>query len=241
MDNAQNQYMSPYLNIPKPGAIHGKMAAILKDMDAIGKDSENKQQGFKYRGIDDVYNVINPILAKHAVFMTAQVVGKTREERPSKNGGVLAFTSLHMRYRFYAEDGSFVETEAEGEGMDSGDKSSNKAMAIAHKYAILQAFCVPTKDLVDPDSETHERAHTSAPEGVTRIPTADRKAKAKKWGEDQLALIPTLSAKEFPEWQHKWAAAVAATRDVNEALHRRLTDAVLKRQLELSQIATAAE
>src|ERR1051326_3500664 len=146
--------------------IHGKMAAILADMDAIGKNARNTQQNFNYRGIDDVYNAINPILAKHGVFMTAQVLSKTREERASKTGGVLAFTSLHMRYRFYAADGSFVETEAEGEGMDSGDKSSNKAMAVAHKYALLQAFCIPTKDLADPDAETHEVAPQVRPEEI---------------------------------------------------------------------------
>src|SRR5690606_6278200 len=57
---------------------------------------------------------------------------------------------------FHATDGSSVSTEVEGEGMDSGDKSSNKAMAVAHKYAILQAFCIPTEDMPDPDAEVHQ-------------------------------------------------------------------------------------
>lgn len=211
-------------------AIHGKMALILKDLDAIGKNSKNESQGFKYRGIDDVYNAINPILAKHAVFMTAQIMNKDRQERTNAKGTVLAFTSLRMRYRFYTDDGSFVETEAEGEGMDSGDKSSNKAMAIAHKYALLQAFCIPTKELDDPDAHSHE----IAPEGGQRPQQPSRLTAAKKWGDDQLALIPTLSEKEFPAWHKKNANNIAATRDVNEALHKRLSEAVLKRSLELS-------
>ena len=40
--------------------------------------------------------------------------------------------------------------------MDSGDKSSNKAMAAAMKYAICQILCIPTKDIEDPDNSTPE-------------------------------------------------------------------------------------
>lgn len=150
--------IKPETATPITGGIHVRMVEILRDLDAIGKNAKNVQQGFNYRGIDDVYNAINPLLAKHGVFMTAEVIGKTREERTNAKGTVLAFTCLKMRYWFRADDGSCVATEAEGEGMDSGDKSSNKAMAVAHKYALLQAFCVPTKDLEDPDKESHEVA-----------------------------------------------------------------------------------
>lgn len=138
--------------------IYGLMAIVMQELEAIGKDKKNEAQGFKYRGIDDIYNALHPILARNQIFMTAEVVSKTREERTNAKGTVLAFTCLRMRYRFFAPDGSHVVTEAEGEGMDSGDKSSNKAMAVAHKYALLQAFCIPTQDLDDPDAHVHEVA-----------------------------------------------------------------------------------
>ncbi len=137
------------------GTIFECMGAIMRDMVSIGKDSTNQQQGFKYRSIDAVYNALNPLLAKHGVFTTPEVLGKDRSERVNSKGTVLAFTSLRMRYTFYAPDGSFVSCVVEGEGMDSGDKSSNKAMAIAHKYALLQTFCIPTEEQKDPDAEVH--------------------------------------------------------------------------------------
>lgn len=142
-------------NHPK---IYGQMAKIMAEITAIAKDKKNEQQGFKYRGIDDVYNTINPLLAKHGVFMTSRVIDKVRDERTNAKGTVLAFTCLRIEYTFWADDGSSVSTEVEGEGMDSGDKSSNKAMAVGHKYALLQAFCIPTQDLDDPDAEVHEAA-----------------------------------------------------------------------------------
>lgn len=136
--------------------IYAAMCAVMKDMVAIGKDSTNQQQGFKFRSIDAVYNALNPLLAKHGVFTTPEVLEKTREERTNAKGTVIAFTCLRMRYTFWASDGSSVSCVVEGEGMDSGDKSANKAMAIAHKYALLQTFCIPTEEQKDPDAEVHE-------------------------------------------------------------------------------------
>lgn len=138
------------------GKIYSAMAGIMNDMVAIGKDKKNQQQGFNYRGIDDAYNALQPIMAKNGVFNTPEVLEKWREERTNSKGTILAFTVLRMKYTFYADDGSHVSCIVEGEGMDSGDKSSNKAMAIAHKYALMQTFCVPTEITDDPDAQVHE-------------------------------------------------------------------------------------
>lgn len=136
--------------------IHTKLAAIMAEVEAIGKDKKNEQQGFKFRGIDDVYNALHPILAKHGVFSAPEVVKVDREERQTKNGSTLMYSIVTMRHHFFATDGSSVTTTVVGEGMDSGDKASNKAMAVAHKYALLQLLCIPTADMEDPDKTTHE-------------------------------------------------------------------------------------
>lgn len=173
--------------------IYESMIAIMRDMVAVGKDKMNTQQGFKYRGIDDAYNALQPILAKNGVFNTTEVLEKWREERVTKNGGVLAFTVLRIKYTFYAEDGSSVSCIVEGEGMDSGDKSSNKAMAIAHKYALIQTFCVPT-ELDDPDAQVHEVKPRSYNESEIREKVASMKDKSdirKYW--DSLFITTTHS------------------------------------------------
>lgn len=144
-------------------AIHKAMLAVMRDTTAIGKDSRNQQQGFMYRGIDSIYNALHGVLAKHGVFCTTEVLDRTREERQTNKGGILAFTMLRVRFTFHAEDGSSVSSVIDGEGMDSGDKSTNKALSVAHKYALLQAFCIPTEDLVDPDAESHAVASRQEP------------------------------------------------------------------------------
>lgn len=136
--------------------IYSSMACIMADIDAVGKNQKNQQQGFKFRGIDDIYNAVHPILAKHGVFTVPTVLSERSEERTTTRGGNLIYRILTMKYTFFASDGSSVDSVVIGEGMDSGDKAANKAMSVAHKYALLQALCIPTEEMVDPDKESFE-------------------------------------------------------------------------------------
>lgn len=134
------------------------MAEVMRDVDAIGKNQKNQQQGFKFRGIDVVYNAVHPIFAKHGVFTAPTVLAERTEERQTRSGGNLIYRILTIKYTFFASDGSSFETTVVGEGMDSGDKGANKAMAVAHKYALLQTLCIPTEDMIDPDSQVPEQS-----------------------------------------------------------------------------------
>src|SRR5581483_10530973 len=86
------------------------------------------------------------------------VLDKTREERTSKSGGSLLYTILTVKYTFFTEDGSSFDVTTVGEAMDSGDKSSNKAMSAALKYALFQVFCIPTDEDNDTENQTHQLA-----------------------------------------------------------------------------------
>ena len=137
--------------------IYQTINAIMDEIEPIGKDSVNKQQGFKYRGVDAVMNALQPLFAKHKLFCVPEVISSIREDRTSSKGNLLIYSIIRVKYKFYAEDGSFIETTVEGEGMDSGDKATNKALAIAFKYACFQLFCIPTEEVSpDPDKESHE-------------------------------------------------------------------------------------
>lgn len=134
--------------------IYESICAVMAEGVAIGKNQRNTQQGFSYRGIDVVMNVFQPLLSKYKIFVVPTVIGAQREERQAKNGGNLIYSVLTVAYKFYAEDGSYVEAVVQGEGMDSADKSSNKAMSVAFKYAMFQVFCIPTEEMKDPDAES---------------------------------------------------------------------------------------
>ena len=128
--------------------------AVMEEIGAVGKNSRNEKQKYMYRGVDDVMNALNPAFTKHKLFMVPEVVSQKREERQTANEKNLIYSVLSVKYTFYAEDGSSIYTIVPGEGMDSGDKASNKAMSAAFKYACFQTFCIPTEEMQDPDAET---------------------------------------------------------------------------------------
>jgi len=137
-------------------AIEGVMADLSKI--GISKSKTNQQQGFKYRGVDDVMNELSALLPKHGLLILPRVTKYQCIERVSNNGKPLFYTILDIEYDFVSsEDGSkHTVGPMIGEAMDSGDKSANKAMAIAYKYVCFQAFCIPTEATVDPDAEVHD-------------------------------------------------------------------------------------
>lgn len=125
----------------------------------IAKDRKNQQQGYNFRGIDDVYNELNSLLSKHSLIMLPSVVSSERDERQTKSGGALFYTRLTVDFKLVsAEDGSSDTIRTVGEAMDSADKSSNKAQSAAYKYAAMMVFCIPTEGDNDADQQTHEVA-----------------------------------------------------------------------------------
>ena len=146
------------------GLIYKKIPDIMSEIDAIGKDRKNPKQGYNFRGIDDFYNSIHAVLAKHRVFSVPEVIEEKSIERTSKAGGLLVHRLFTFQYTFYAEDGSFVKATVPGEGMDSGDKACYKAMSGAQKYAFIQIFTVPTADMKDPENDSHDVEPTPAPQ-----------------------------------------------------------------------------
>ena len=169
--------------------IYKLIGDAMREIRAVGKDSVNQTQGFKYRGIDAVMNALNPVMSKLGLFIVPEVLEQTREERESVNvyngkekKTLLKYSILKIKYTLFAPDGSNVSCVVIGEGMDSGDKASNKAMAVGLKYACFQVFMIPTEEMAqdDPDKESFEvtsAAMTPAkPATVKRTKTPDVKA-----------------------------------------------------------------
>lgn len=136
--------------------IYKAIGEVMKDVGAVGKDSKNPQQGYRYRGIDAVMNALQPAMIKHGIFVVPSVMEEHREERQTSRGGLLIYSVLKIKYTFYAEDGTSIEAIVVGEGMDSGDKATNKALSVGFKYACFQVFCIPTEEMIDPEVDSPE-------------------------------------------------------------------------------------
>lgn len=132
------------------------LCAITAEIGALGKTKKNQQQGYQFRGIDDLMNALHPLFAKYGVLVIPEVLDDKREERLTAKGTALISSILRVRYHFTAIDGSEICATVVGEGMDTADKASNKALAVAYKYACFQIFCIPTAEIAaaDPDATT---------------------------------------------------------------------------------------
>lgn len=146
----------------KTSAAIAAVSAELSEL-GIGKDRNNAAQGFKFRGIDDVLNVVAPIYAKHGLIVVPRFEGAQTIERrfPAKDGKsekVLLFSSVQGYFLMmhkdepdtYLQSGPFP-----GEAMDSADKAMNKAMSASYKYFVLMTFAVPVVGTPDSDADDH--------------------------------------------------------------------------------------
>lgn len=152
-------------NVPQWGLqvsdqnVYARIAAVASEIATTGiaKARKNQTQGYAFRGIDDVFNTLAPLLSKHKLVIIPRFLNRTVTERVTAKGGVLFYVTVEGEFDFVSVlDGSKHTARTFGEAMDSGDKATNKAMSAAYKYAAFQAFCIPTEGDNDSENTTHE-------------------------------------------------------------------------------------
>lgn len=180
-----------------PPQVYAAISAVMETMakEGISKDRKNAQQGYNFRGIDDVYNALGKVLAANKLVIIPRVISKEREERQTAKGGLLLYTILTVEFDIVsAVDGSKVLACTIGEAMDMADKSCNKAQSAALKYAAMQIFMIPTEGENDADATTHD---VRAVKMITPAQVTELQALAKEVGAPEKAF---LSWANVPSW-----------------------------------------
>lgn len=144
---------------PKVYAAIAAVQTVLA-VEGIAKERQNTQGGgFKFRGIDDVYNALASILGSHGLCIIPRVLKREQTERTTQKGGTLFCVVVDVEYDLVsAVDGSKHTARVQGEAFDSGDKATSKALSAAYKYLCFQLFCIPTEGDNDADATTHQVA-----------------------------------------------------------------------------------
>lgn len=174
-------------------------------VEGISKDRRNETQKFNFRGIDQFMNAVAPALVQAGLVVIPRVIDRIREERETRNGGSMFYTSLTVAFDFVATaDGSHTTCVTVGEAMDSADKSSNKAMSAALKYAYMQTFCVPTEGLDDADAHSPEPSRRMVVDPAPLIALKD-KLKGQLEAAKDVATIDAIRASE------DWKGAMGGT------------------------------
>jgi len=140
--------------------IYEKILAIMQDVQYLAKDDHVKFGSTDYKALSEekVTSIMRDELIKNklVVFPIAQDANRT--------GNI---THVDTKYRMVNVENpdEFIEIVSCGDGADSQDKGSGKAMTYAFKYMWLRVFALPTGE--DPD----------------KISTAELDEKAKKESE----------------------------------------------------------
>jgi hypothetical protein len=134
-------------------AINAITAELAKE--GIAKRNVNLEECYAYRSIDDVYERLSPLLAKHRLCVLPRVLERTAVDRIGDGDQLLVNVTVRAAFDLVSvEDGSSHTVEAFAEALDGSDKATAKAMSSAYKHAMLQTFCVPVAGVEDADGLT---------------------------------------------------------------------------------------
>jgi hypothetical protein len=187
-------------------AVYQAIAAVMQDVgrEGIAKGRRNQQQGYAFRGIDDVYNALAPLLARHHLIIVPRVLTREKTEQTTQKGGILFYVVVQVEFDIVcASDGSKITACTWGEAMDSADKATNKAMSAAYKYLAMQTFCIPTEGDNDADASHHEirrdaaSSHIPAPAPVQTMSKGDARGDYGVMVEEMRRIT---SSQELKEW-----------------------------------------
>ena len=225
--------------------VYVAIAAVTKEMSKFGisKDRKNQQQGYQFRGIDDVYNALSPVLAENNLCIIPRMIERDLLERSTKSGNALFYVTVKAEFDFVsAVDGSMHTAVTYGEAMDSADKATNKAMSAAYKYAAFQTFCIPTEGDNDADATTHDVAAKQVSK-TTSKQTSKQEPKEPISDEEHEALHQAIA--DAPNMDALKNAFMAAQLRAKEAGDKPALDGYIKvkdiRKAELEQQAKPQE
>lgn len=142
----------------QPATVQQAIAAVMRALgeQGISKSGTNKEQGYKFRAIEDVLAACNKAMTAAGLVVVPEAKERHVEHLPARSGQ-MTYVSIRVEYTLIGPDGSSVTAAYWGEGADKGDKATSKAQTNAFKYLVITMFCVPLEGMLDGDQDTPDR------------------------------------------------------------------------------------
>jgi hypothetical protein len=149
-----------------PPPVQVAVSRVARDIakTGVGKTGVNTDQHYQFRGIDDLVNGLSPVLARHGVTIVPKVRSYENTTHPTRSGGTQMATTLVVDWRIIGPLGDKIKATTVGLGMDTSDKSANKAMTAAYKYLLGQVFAVPFVGFDEADLTSPELGNAVSPD-----------------------------------------------------------------------------
>lgn len=143
--------------------LYQRLAAATAEMETVAKNltvQTGKNGSYKAAGERDILDAVKKVESKHGIYSfpaRREIIDSEVLENETQYGKKTTFfLRVETVYRFLNVDKpeEFIEVTSYGDGMDSGDKATGKAMTYADKYALMKAYKISTGD--DPDQQASE-------------------------------------------------------------------------------------
>ena len=153
--------------------IYEKIRYIMAQVEYIQKDDHVQFKTTNYKALSE--EKITSIM--HKQFVDQGLLVFPVEQSWTRTGDI---THVDVKYRIVNAENpeEFIEVVSCGDGFDTQDKGSGKAMTYAFKYMWLRTFAIPTGE--DPDKMSNEEieANKAKVEAANKV-RAEAKTKAK--------------------------------------------------------------
>jgi hypothetical protein len=127
-------------------------ARVMADVQSIRKSETAKVQTpkssytYRFRGVDQVFNAAGPALRRHGVMVFQTHVEAIYARATTAAGGAMRECTVTVTYRIYGPKGDHIEVQSVGEGLDTSDKATTKALTMAYRTLLVNGLTVPTDD-----------------------------------------------------------------------------------------------
>jgi len=137
--------------------IYQRVVEVARLISPIAKKKSGTGVPYAFRGIDDLFNNLQPLLSTAGIFLLPEVIESTIEAVTNSKNQVVTTAILKIKWSFVGEDGDSISGVTVGEAVDYSDKATNKATSASLKYFLMDCFCIPTSDIADSDNENPEK------------------------------------------------------------------------------------
>lgn len=149
--------------------IYQRLLKITEELKTVEKNLSvpvTKTNSYKAVGERDVLDAVKPLEVKYGVYSYAydrkiidsgELISTRKDYQTNEYHDIKQlYLRLEVTYRFVNVDNpqEYIEIKTYGDGIDTGDKATGKAMTYADKYALLKAYKISTGE--DPDQEASD-------------------------------------------------------------------------------------
>lgn len=170
-------------------SIYESLVRVMDDVPEIKKGDRNNFHNFMFRGVERVVNHVGPAFRKHRVLMLPVNVEHSSRDVLTDKGKTAREVTVIVTYTFTGPAGDSLTVKVPGEASDLSGSATSKAMSVAQRIALLQAFTIATQQ-VDPEASAMTRGADPMLELKKQIKA---EADSREWDMARLA-------QDFSEW-----------------------------------------